>query len=184
MTEQASGPPVHEERELTPATRLVGIGASAGGVEAFTRLLTALPADSSMAFVLLSHLSPTHHSELARLLSPATPMPVREATDGDVPHPNHVYVLPADRHMLIKDGRIRLQARNQQDGIPATIDRFFESLALEQGPSAVGVVLSGTGSDGTAGLQAIKAHRDLESRATTGAGVPAGANRPYHWIAS
>ncbi|HEU4800377.1 MAG TPA: chemotaxis protein CheB [Gemmatimonadales bacterium] len=136
----------------------MGIGASAGGVEAFTRLLTALPADSGMAFVLLSHLSPTHHSELARLLSPATPMPVREATDGDVPHPNHVYVLPADRHMLIKDGRIRLQARNQQDGIPATIDRFFESLALEQGPSAVGVVLSGTGSDGTAGLQAIKAH--------------------------
>ncbi len=158
MPEQASGPPVDDEREVTPGTRVVGIGASAGGVEAFTRLLKALPDDSGLAFVLLSHLSRTHHSELARLLSPATTMPVREATDGDVPHPNHVYVLPADRHMVIKDGHIRLQARDQHDGIPATIDRFFESLALEQGPSAVGVVLSGTGSDGTAGLRAIQAH--------------------------
>jgi two-component system CheB/CheR fusion protein len=138
--------------------RVVGIGASAGAVEAFTRLLKALPADSGMAFVLLSHLSPKHTSELSRLFAPLTRMPVQDAIDGTIVLPNQVYVLPPDRILTIADGRLRLKARDASDVIPTAIDQFFQSLALERGPAAVGVVLTGTGSDGTAGIQAIKSH--------------------------
>lgn len=141
-----------------PPLRVVGIGASAGSVEAFTRLLKALPADSGMAFVLLSHLSPNHPSELSRLFAPLTRMPVQDAVDGTTVEPNHVYVLPPDRILTIVDGRLRLKARDASDLIPTAIDQFFQSLALERGPAAVGVVLTGTGSDGTAGIQAIRSH--------------------------
>jgi two-component system CheB/CheR fusion protein len=147
----------HQERLSTgPPLRVVGIGASAGAVEAFTRLLKALPADSGMAFVLLSHLSPTHNSELARLFSPLTRMPVQDALDGTSPEPNHVYVLPPDRILTLKDGRLRLNARDPGDIVPTSIDKFLESLAAELGPLAVGVILTGTGSDGTAGIGAIR----------------------------
>jgi len=111
-----------------------------------------------MAFVLLSHLSPTHHSELARLLATATRMSVRDAADGESPKPNCVYVLPSDKRMTIAGGLLRLTGRDGSDGRPTIIDDFFESLAADQGNSAVGVVLSGTGSDGTAGALAIRAN--------------------------
>ncbi|MEO8295283.1 MAG: chemotaxis protein CheB [Gemmatimonadota bacterium] len=137
---------------------MVGIGASAGGVEAFARLLKALPVDSGMSFVLLSHLSPSHHSELARIFSPLTPMPVKDAEDGEPIIPNQVYVLPSDRILTIADGCLHLTGRNSTDLRPSAIDQFFESLAIELGPLAVGVVLSGTGFDGTAGVRAIRAH--------------------------
>ena len=150
---------LHQHRLSTgPPLRVVGIGASAGAVEAFTRLLKALPADSGMAFVLLSHLSPTHPSELSRLFAPLTRMPVQDAVDGATVEPNHVYVLPPDRILTIADGCLRLKARDASDIIPTAIDQFFQSLALERGPEAVGVVLSGNGSDGTAGIKAIKSH--------------------------
>ena len=141
-----------------PPIRVVGVGASAGAVEAFTRLIRALPADSGMTFVLLSHLSPTHHSELSRLFTPLTPMPVQDAVDGTRLEPDHVYVLPPDRILTITDGCLRLKARDASEVLPTAIDQFFQSLAIERGPEAVGIVLSGTGSDGTAGLQAIKSH--------------------------
>ncbi len=141
-------------RRLAP--RVVGIGASAGGVEAFSRLLTALRPDSGAGFVLLSHLSPSHRSELARLFTPLTEMPVRDATDGAVVKSDHVYVLPANRTLTIADGRLHLAARDGAETQPTGIDQFFQSLAVDLGPGAVGVILSGTGSDGTAGLQAIK----------------------------
>ena len=149
----------HQELLSTgPPFRVVGIGASAGAVEAFTRLLKALPNDSGMAFVLLSHLSPDHPSELARLFSPLTRMPVQDAVDGVSPQPNQVYVLPADRILTIKEGRLRLSARDAGEFVPTAIDRFLQSLAVELGPLAIGVILSGTGTDGTAGIKAIRNH--------------------------
>ncbi len=141
-----------------PPLRIVGIGASAGAVEAFTRLLKGLPTDSGMAFVLLSHLSPTHHSELARLFSPLTSMPVQDARDRVPIEANHVYVLPPNRILRVEHGQLRLAARDPSDVLPRAVDRFLISLALELGPLAVGVVLSGTGTDGTAGMQAIRNH--------------------------
>jgi two-component system CheB/CheR fusion protein len=140
-----------------PPSYVVGVGASAGGVEAFSQLLKALPADTGMAFVLLSHLSPTHRSELSRLFSPLTRMPVCDAGDGQAVEPDHVYVLPANRTLTIAEGRLRLAGRDGERGHPSAIDEFLESLAVDQGARAVGVILSGTGSDGTAGLRAIKA---------------------------
>jgi two-component system CheB/CheR fusion protein len=137
--------------------RVVGIGASAGGLEAFSDLLHDVAEDTGMAFVLVSHLSPTHPSELARILAGRTAMPVREASDGEAVEPNHVYVIPPGCRIAIADGRLHLADRLTGGTHPDVIDRFFESLAHDLGPQAVGVVLSGTGFDGTAGLKAIKA---------------------------
>lgn len=145
------------------AARVVAVGASAGGVEAFTRLLKALPSDSGMAFVLLSHLPHTHHGELARLLSPATRMSVRDATDGESPKPNCVYVLPSDRRMTIAGGVLHLAVRDISDGRPMIIDDLLESLATAQGGAAVNAVLSGTGSDGTASGRSAARIQELES---------------------
>ena len=137
------------------------MGASAGSVEAFTRLLTTLRSDTGMAFVLLSHLSPDHRSELARLLSLRTEMLVRDAVDDTPVAPNHVYVLPPNKTLTIAGGRLYLGERHSHDGHPSTIDQFLLSLAADLGPRAIGVILSGTGWDGTAGLQAIKARGGL-----------------------
>ncbi|MEO7987056.1 MAG: chemotaxis protein CheB [Gemmatimonadales bacterium] len=136
---------------------VVGIGASAGSVEAFTQMLTALRPDTGAAFVLLSHLSPTHRSELSRLFAPLTRMSVHDAVDGESVEPNHVYVLPANRSLTIAEGRLHLADRDEATTHPTAIDQFFQSLAVDLGSKAVGVILSGTGSDGTAGLTAIKA---------------------------
>jgi two-component system CheB/CheR fusion protein len=134
----------------------VGIGASAGGLEALRRMLAALPADSAAAFVLIQHLAPDRESALAEILSRSTPMPVSEVSDEPEVRPNHVYVIPPDRNMILSRGRLRLVPR-QARGLNLPIDLFFRSLAQTQGHRAVGVVLSGTANDGTLGLEAIKA---------------------------
>ncbi len=136
---------------------VVAVGASAGGLAAFTALLRALPAESGMAFVLIQHLEPKHESALTTLLSKATSMPVLEVTDGIAAEPNHVYVIPPNRNMTIREGRLRLTPRSDAPGLQRPIDDFSIALAEEQGTAAIGVVLSGTGSDGTYGLKAIKA---------------------------
>jgi len=133
------------------------IGASAGGLEAFTQLLAALPNDTGMAFVLVSHLSPSHDSRLAEILSRATPMPVREATDAVTVQPNCVYVIPPDTGMVISRGALQLVPRIHVRGQHHPIDQFLEALAVDQGHQSIGVILSGTGSDGTLGLDEIKA---------------------------
>ncbi len=138
--------------------RVIGIGASAGGLDAYTRLLAALPAETGLAFLLVPHLSPTHHSQLAELLARSTAFPVSEARDGDKMRPDHLYVLPPDKVMCITDGHVRLDPRPHREGPPTVIDDCLASLAEVWGDRAVGVVLSGTGSDGAAGLIAIKAH--------------------------
>ena len=140
-----------------PRFPVVGVGASAGGLGAFSRLLTALPASTGMAFVLIQHLDPRHDSELARLLARDTPMPVEEAVEGVVLEPDHVYVIPPNTVMAIAQGRLHLTPRESIPAPHLTIDHFFRSLATACESRAVGVLLSGTGSDGTLGLAEIKA---------------------------
>ena len=137
---------------------VVGIGASAGGLDAFKSLLESLPADTGMAFVLVQHLDPHRQSMLVDILSRQTEMPVREATDGMQVEPDCVYVIPPDCNLGILHGQLQLLKPSVGDGrrhLP--VDFLLRSLADEAGPAAIGVILSGTASDGTLGLEAIKA---------------------------
>jgi two-component system CheB/CheR fusion protein len=134
---------------------IVGIGGSAGGFEAAKELLQYLSPRNGMAFVIVQHLDPHHTSQLANLLAKATPMRVIEINRPIKPDPNTVYVQPHNKCVRCKDGTLTLVRRTERMNL--AIDHFFESLAEAQGPRAIGIVLSGTGSDGTAGLRAIKA---------------------------
>jgi two-component system CheB/CheR fusion protein len=145
-----------EDTSTTPGFPVVGIGASAGGLEAFTRLLQYLPIETGMAFVLIQHLAPQHASILASLLSRATTMPVIEVCDGTPVEPNHVYVIPPNAVMSISRGALKIEPRPEGRGSPRPIDYFFRSLAAERKAAAIGVVLSGTDADGSQGLQAIR----------------------------
>src|SRR5712692_9456385 len=141
----------------TPAFPVVGIGASAGGLEAFTHLLKHLPADTGMGFVLVQHLDPDHESALAQILARATSMPVREVANELRIAPNHVYIIPPNTDMATAQGVLKLQRRQAGRAPHHSIDFFFESLAQDQHECAIGVILSGTASDGTLGMEAIKA---------------------------
>jgi two-component system CheB/CheR fusion protein len=143
--------------DAAPRFPVVGVGASAGGLAAFSQLLTGLPAATGMAFVLIQHLDPCHDSELARLLAKDTAMPVAEAAEGMVLAPDHVYVIPPNTVMVVSDGRLRLSPRETIRGPHLTIDHFFRALAASCESRAIGVLLSGTGTDGTLGLAEIKA---------------------------
>jgi two-component system, chemotaxis family, CheB/CheR fusion protein len=136
---------------------VVGVGASAGGLEAFTTLLANLPDSTGMAFVLLQHLDPSHTSALEEILSRATRIPVTEATNGLPIERRHIYLLPPNHDMVIRDGILRLSARTLTHGQHRPIDHFFVSLAEDCGDRAIAVILSGTASDGTSGCLAIKA---------------------------
>jgi len=136
---------------------IVGVGASAGGLEAFTQFLTDLPCDTGMAFVLVQHLAPNHPSALAEILSRATKMPVTEVQGEPTVEPNHVYIIPPARSMTISNGVLQLLPRETSGGLHRPIDEFFTSLAEEWQHRVIGIVLSGTASDGTIGLEAIKA---------------------------
>ncbi|MGP1386985.1 MAG: chemotaxis protein CheB [Thainema sp.] len=135
----------------------MGIGASAGGLEAFTQLLSHLPTDTGMAFVLVQHLDPDQPSLLSEIISRTTTMPVREIQDGMTVEPNQVYVIPSNTVLTIADGCLHIQPRPQSHRHIQVIDTFFNSLATERGNKAIGVVLSGADADGTLGLEAIKA---------------------------
>jgi two-component system CheB/CheR fusion protein len=136
---------------------IVGIGASAGGLEAFTQLLGALPPDSGMAFVMVSHLSRTHKSMLTELLAKTTRMPVSQVTQTTPVAADHVYVIPPDMNLSLSDGAIQVTPFDTEPRPPGAIDFFFRSLAESRKRRAIGVLLSGTGTDGTLGLAAIKA---------------------------
>jgi two-component system, chemotaxis family, CheB/CheR fusion protein len=135
---------------------VVGIGASAGGLQAFKTFLTAMPADSGLSFVLVQHLAPDHKSMLTDLLGQVTGMPVVEAKDGVLVAPNTVYVIPPDATLTLSDRRLRLEMPAPPRVRRRPIDTFFASLAQDQGENAVCIVLSGTGSDGALGLSAVK----------------------------
>ena len=150
----------HAEVDERPQSRqfpVVGIGASAGGLEAFTNLLAQLPAQTGMAYVLVQHLDPTHESQLAGLLSKVTHLPVTEVTDGMAIVPDHVYVIPPNTNMAIVRGVLKLTPRGEAHNQHLPLDTFFRSLAADQQGRAIGVILSGTGSDGSLGLAEIKA---------------------------
>jgi two-component system CheB/CheR fusion protein len=157
--EESAGPAATSGlQEPAPAKTfpVVGIGASAGGLEAFTSFLRALPADTGMAFVLVQHMDPKHESILSRLLAKDTLMPVAQVLDGTMVEPNHVYVIPPNTEMTISGGVLRLVGRPIGASGYRLIDTFLCSLAEDQKNRAIGIVLSGIGSDGTRGLQAIK----------------------------
>jgi two-component system CheB/CheR fusion protein len=145
-----------EQAEVaTAAARVVAVGASAGGLEAFIDLLSAIPAQTGLAFVLVQHLNPRHESMLADILTRAAAIPVQQVTDGMRIERDHVYVIPPDREMTISEGILRLDPRTSE--VPhRPLDNFFRSLANDQESRAIGVVLSGNDADGSAGLQAIR----------------------------
>jgi len=149
--------PAKVRRQHSESFPVVGIGASAGGLEAVTLLLEDLPQPTGMAFVLVQHLDPLHDSALSILLSRVTAMLVREARDGMVVEPEHVYVIPPNKAMFIEQRVLHLLPRSKGGEIHAPVDYFFRSLAADRGTQAIGIVLSGTGKDGTVGLEEIKA---------------------------
>src|SRR5947209_2562724 len=150
----AEPPPPSPIAPPEPLRGVVGVGASAGGLEAFTDLLKQVPADSGMAFIFVQHLDPKHSSALTDLLSRSTPMPVVQVTDGLPAAPNRVYVIPPNANMILTKQGLQLEPRPTGQHMP--IDRFFRSLAETQGGQAIGVILSGSASDGTLGCKAIK----------------------------
>lgn len=144
------------ERQASDLT-VVGIGASAGGLNAFKGFFSAMPADSGMGFVLVPHLDPTHESLMVELLTKHTDMPVCEAKDGVAIGPNRVYVIPPNRYLAVSGRALRLSDPAAPRGHQTAIDHFLQSLGDELQERAIGIILSGTGSHGTPGLQAIKA---------------------------
>jgi two-component system CheB/CheR fusion protein len=156
----AKKPPAKKTKpETPPSFPIVGVGASAGGLEAFSALLGALPTDTGMAFVLIQHLHPGYESALTEILARETQMPVQEARDRTKVTADNVYVIPPNVDLEIKDGILQVLTREAEDlhkhRLP--IDHFLRSLAEDQGSRAIGIILSGTASDGVLGLKAIKA---------------------------
>src|SRR6266851_5117396 len=146
------------EKKPPPAQfPIVGIGASAGGLEAFTELLRHLPLDTGMGFVLVQHLDPQHESTLPQLLARATSMPVREVTNNLRVEPNHIYVIPPNTNLSLVRGVLKLQPRQPARVPHHSVNFFFESLARDQCECAIGVILSGAATDGMVGMEAIKA---------------------------
>lgn len=156
---RASKPSLTKTKRTNPLEfPVVGIGASAGGLDAFKRFFTAIPADSGMAFVLVQHLDPVHESLTAEILAKHTTMEVVQVVDKLAVEANHVYVIPPNKNLSIRDGVLHLSAPVQQHGLRLPIDFFLRSLAESQQDKAVCIILSGTGRDGTLGLKAIKGH--------------------------
>ncbi len=140
---------------------VVGIGASAGGLEALKRFLKPMPADTGLAFVVVPHLDPNHPSLMAELLAGHTPMPVCEVDDGMAIEANRVYVIPSNHTLSVDQGVLRLSESSPSAGGWTAIDGFLRSLADAYQERAIGIVLSGTGGHGTLGLAAIKGHGGL-----------------------
>jgi two-component system CheB/CheR fusion protein len=148
---------MRRKREKPVSPRLVvGIGASAGGLEAFTAFFAHLPRDSGMAFVLVQHLSPDHQSMLTEIVGRAAPIPVVLAEDRMRLEPNRVHVIPPDATLTVEDSRLLVVTPAPPRSSRRPIDSFFTSLAKDQGENAVAIVLSGVGSDGSAGLASVK----------------------------
>lgn len=149
-----------DEGSVDPASSqlpfcVVGLGSSAGGIQALSSIFDKMPAEPDMALVIVQHMDPEHRSELASLLDASNLLPVLEIEDGTKVETNHVYVMPPSKGLLIEDGCLRLEPR-EEDGHGYVIDRFFSSLAKDQGERAIGMLLSGTLTDGVVGLRRIR----------------------------
>ena len=157
IEEPAPTPAIAAEQTDLPATPLiVGIGASAGGLEAYRAFFGRMEPNADIAFVLVQHLAPDKSSILAELIARSTSIAVQEATDGTVVEGNHIYVIPPDATLTIQHGALQLSKPAPPRQYRWPIDAFFTSLAEDQGDNAVAIVLSGSGSDGARGLQAVK----------------------------
>src|SRR5271165_7691294 len=157
---------------------IVGIGASAGGLEACQVLLKTLPTNLRMAYVFVPHLDPSRESAFREILARASSMPVMEVQNGMRVEPDHVYVIPRNCDMTISGGELRISDREQPRPVNTTIDTFLRSLAADQGSNAIGIILSGTASDGTIGLAAIKGEGGITFAQDSSAkydGMPASA---------
>ena len=152
MAKQSDGN-AHPASGIPP---IVAIGASAGGLAAYEEFFKAAPSRMGMAFVLIPHLDPRRHSLMVDLVSKYTAMPVAQATDGVAVQADHVYIIPPDRYLSIADGVLRLHEPKEPRGLRMAIDFSFRSLAESARERAVAVILSGTGTDGTQGLKAVK----------------------------
>lgn len=147
------------EADKTTSVRsfpIVAIGASAGGLEAINQLLQHLPPDTGMAFIYVQHLSPNHESLLSSLLAKSTKMKVQEVKNGMPIAANNIYVMPPDKEMTVTDGHMRLSPRPKKPKFTLPIDKFFTSLAARHKEDVIGIILSGSATDGTLGLKAIK----------------------------
>ena len=147
------GQPETQGRDRFP---IVGIGASAGGLDAFRQFLTAMPSDSGVALILIPHLDPTHESMMVPLLARHTRLPVCEAAQGMKVQPNCVYVIPPNKFLSISGGVLQLSVPPAARRLETSIDFFLRSLAEDQKEDAIGIILSGTGSHGSSGLKEIK----------------------------
>jgi two-component system CheB/CheR fusion protein len=146
---------VSGNRHSSPS-HIVGIGASAGGLEALEGFFMAVPENSGIAFVVVAHLAPQHASILPELIQKKTSMNVCQVTDNMRVEPNRVYVIPPNKEMSILHGSLQLLELSKSKGVKLPIDLFLRSLAQDMGHRAVGIILSGTGTDGTLGIRAIK----------------------------
>jgi two-component system, chemotaxis family, CheB/CheR fusion protein len=136
---------------------IVAIGASAGGLEAYKEFFLSLPSDTGMAFVLIQHLDPSHESMLTEIIAKTTRMPVEEVKTGVTIRPNRIYVIPPNALMALAGGVFQLSPRGKTPGQHLAVNFFLHSLAQERKSGAIAIVLSGTGADGTAGMEEIKA---------------------------
>ena len=146
---------------VAPVLRIVGLGASAGGLEPLQQFMASVPAASGLAYIVVQHMDPTRKAQLGALLQRSTIMPVHEAVNLQRIEPNTVYVIPPNAELSVLGGLLHLAAPSQPRGQRLPIDVLFSSLARALGERAIGVVLSGMGSDGTLGLQAIKSQGGL-----------------------
>lgn len=149
--------PFHATDHAGDAMRIIGIGASAGGLAALEEFFKKVPLKSGVAYLVVQHLDPTQKAMLAELLQRVTPMPVREAQNGKLIEPDCVYVIPPNTELSLSNGALHLDKPSEPRGLRMPINILFSSLARAQGERAIAVVLSGMGSDGTVGLQAVKA---------------------------
>ena len=155
-TVQNSPRPLQESSPNPAETRIVAIGASAGGLEALKAFFEAVPDDTSAAFVVVQHLSPDYKSMMGELLKRSTRLPIVEVADGMAVKPGHIYLIPPVNNLVLKNDLLYLSEKPKNQRLNLPIDMFFESLARERKEKAIGVILSGTGSDGTRGARAIK----------------------------
>lgn len=140
---------------------VVGIGASAGGLEAIQELIKSIPADTGMAYVIIQHLPPDYRSVMAELMQSHTELPIRTMERKTILLPNYIYLLPPGKNAYLKDYTLNLQDRSEDFHINMPIDLFFNSLGIDAKEKSVGIILSGSGSDGSRGIQSIKHHRGM-----------------------
>lgn len=163
MSEEEQAMEAHEQVADANGTRhfVVGIGASAGGLEALSALIAQLPGNLGASYVIVQHMSPNHRSMLVQLIARETPMAVSEVVEGESPQPDHIYITPPNRNIALQEGAFVLTEPAAEVIPKPSVDVFFTSLAEDCGENAIGVVLSGTGSDGAVGVRAIKASGGL-----------------------